>query len=151
MDRNFLIDLVFSIAQDAADEWHLKEAISGLETELEAIDKNEMNELYLKKTSELELLKKEYYDGAVLRREKTDLLASLSPAYDYHQRCMLKHRATAFVLMSEVYLANPTDEAYELLKKSEERFWSAVKKFMGVDDIPNCGRCLSDELNRSGI
>lgn len=148
MDRNYLIDLALSIAQDAADEWHIKEELSGLETELEAIDPNEMPELYAKKVAEIEACKADYVETAELRRAKTDYLGIKSPAYDYHQRCKLKHRATAFVTMTETYLATPDEATYGLMKKSEQRFWDALKKFMGVKDIPNCGRCLSDELNR---
>lgn len=149
MDRNYLIDLLLSIAQDAADEWHLKEAMSGKLTELGELDPIEMSDLYNKVVDEYEELKKQYVDGAVLRRKKMDVLASKAPAYDYHFRCILKHRATAFVLATEAFLADPEDEMLErIMIDSEERFWWAVKKFLGVEDIPNCGRCLSDELNR---
>lgn len=148
MDRNYLIDLALSIAQDAADEWHIKEELSGLETELSSIDKEEMPELYDKVSSDIAECQADYIEGAMLRREKTDYLGAKSPAYDYHQRCHLKHRATAFVQMTETYLADPNDKTYDLMIRSEERFWSTLKKFMGVKDIPNCGRCLSDELNR---
>ena len=149
MDRNYLIDLLLSIAQDAADEWHLKEAMSGKLTELGELDPIEMSDLYTKVVDEYEELKKQYIDGAVLRRKKMDVLASKAPAYDYHYRCILKHRATAFVLATEAFLADPEDEMLErIMIDSEERFWWAVKKFLGVEDIPNCGRCLSDELNR---
>lgn len=149
MDRNYLIDLALSIAQDAADEWHTKEDLSGLETERQSINKDEMPDLYQKLSDDIAACKQEYVEGAVLRRAKTDLLGSESPAYDYHKRCHLKHRAASFVLMSETYLANPTELAYKLMVQSEERFWKTLKEFMGVADIPNCGRCLSDELNRT--
>ena len=147
MDRNYLVDLALSIMQDAADEWHIKEALSGAELELSNIDPEEMPELFTSKKADLEDLKKSYYECAVLRRAKTDLLGEMSPKYDFHWRCRLKHCATAFVQMTEVYLADPTDTTYDLMVRSEERYWEALKKFMGVQEIPNCGRCLSDALN----
>lgn len=136
-----------SIAQDAADEWHIKEALSGLETELESMD-DSMEALKDDTIGKISELKAEYEEVAILRRRKTDFLAANSPAYDYHQRCRLKHRATSFVLATEVFLADPAPDTYDIMKQSEDLFWKTVKRFMGVDDIPNCGRCLSDELNR---
>lgn len=147
MDRNYLIDLALSIAQDAADEWHDKEAVSGLETKLKNIS-DDCQELIANTKAELEIAKKDYEDGAILRRAKTDALAELVPHYDYHKRCTLKHRGAAFVQMSEAYLANPTDKFYDLLVRSEERYWKAFADFAGIDAIENCGRCLSDELNK---
>lgn len=148
MDRNYLIDLAHSIMQDAADEWHIKEELSGLETEKAAIDREEMPDLYEKLEQDIERAKQDYIDSAVLRRAKTDYLGAKSPAYNFHKRCQLKHRATSFVQMSETYLADPNDTTYRLMVWSEERFWKALMGLMGVDNIPNCGRCLSDELNR---
>lgn len=147
MDRNYLIDLALSIAQDAADEWHDKEALSGLETKLKNIP-DDCSELLALTQSQLEETKKSYHEGAVLRRAKTDALAKLVPSYDYHKRCTLKHRGAAFVMMSEAYLANPTDEFYDLLMQSEKRYWQAFADFAGIDAVENCGRCLSDELNK---
>ncbi len=147
MDRHYLIDLALSIAQDAADEWHVKEELSGKETELKNIDKKEMPALYAKVKAEIEEIKQDYVDGAILRRAKTDILGAESPAYDYHKRCKFKHRATAYVQASEAYLAHPTPDLYNILVKSEERFYFALSQLMGVKAIENCGRCLSDELN----
>ena len=149
MDRNYLIDLVLSIAQDATDEWHLKEKISGKEKELKTVSPEEMPELYEKLTEEINELIEDYVDGAILRRKKTDILGELSPNYDFHSRCTLKHRGAAFVMATEAFLANPTHKGlYEVMAKSEERFWKAVSQFMGVKEIEDCGRCLSDQLNR---
>ena len=135
--------------QDAADEWHIKEEMSGIETNLSNIDKEELPDLYAKLIADLEACKRDYIECAILRREKTDYLGSKSPSYDYHQRCKLKHRATSFVQMTETYLADPNDTTYGLMVRTEARFWEALKKFMGIKEIPNCGRCLSDELNRA--
>lgn len=148
MDRNYLIDLALSIANDGADEYHTKEELSGKETELESMDPEEMQAIIAQTKAEIEELKKDFVDGAVLRRAKTDYLASKSPAYDYHQRCHLKHRGTAWIQAVETYLADPNDTTYSLMVQSEKRYFGTLAKFMGVNDIPNCGRCLSDELNR---
>ena len=150
MDRNYLIDLAISIIQDATDEWHIKEELSGLENELENIDKNELPDLYADRLKKIDDCKIDYLEGAELRRAKTDYLALKSPNYNYHRRCMLKHRGVAYVTMTETYLADPNDVSYNLMLKAEKRFYKALKEFMGVDTIPNCGRCLSDELNRIG-
>ena len=146
-DRNYLIDLAHLIMQDAADEWHDKEAIDGLEQELASISKEEMPELYSKLEEQLEEAKKDWVDGARCRRRAMNLLASKSPNYDYHKRCTVKHRATAYVQATEVYLADPNEEAYEIVLWQGKRFWKALAQFMGIENIPNCGRCLSDQLN----
>lgn len=149
MDRNYLIDLVLSIAQDAADEWHTKEELASLNKELDSISPEEMPELYAQMVEKIQTVRQDYVDGAKLRREKTDILGRLSPNYDYHKRCQLKHRATAYVLATEAFLANPDDEGlFDVMVKSEKRFWTTVSQFMGVKEIENCGRCLSDQLSR---
>ena len=148
MDRNYLIDLALSIAQDAADEWHTKEYLSGLETELSEIDAQEMPELHQKILAEIAAAKEDYVEGAKLRRYKTDILGAKSPNYDYHKRCTFKHRATSYVLATEVYLADPDEMNYNAMKVSEERFYMALSQLMGVKEITNCGRCLSDHLNK---
>lgn len=137
--------MIHSIMQDAADEWHCKEDISGLQTEIDSIDPKELPELYASKKDELAEALADYVEGAVLRREKLDYVASKSPAYDYHKRCKLKHRATSFVQATEVYLADPNDTTYDLMWRSEKRFWRVVSQLMGME-IVNCGRCLSDEI-----
>lgn len=146
MDRDYLIDLAISIIQDCADEWHMKESISGLETERDAVNKDEMPALYQKLTEEIEEEKEDWLDGVKLRRYKMDVLGTKSPEYNYHKRCTLKHRATAFVTAVETYQADPDDMTYKLMVWSEKRFWKALCAFMGVDEITDCGRCLSDQL-----
>lgn len=146
MDRHYLVDMIHSIMQDAADEWHCKEDISGIQSELDNISQQEMPELYAKKKDELATALADYVEGAVLRREKLDYVAAKSPAYDYHKRCKLKHRATSFVQATEVYLADPNDLTYDLMVRSEKRFWRVVSQLMGME-LVNCGRCLSDEIH----
>ena len=133
--------------QDAADEWHDKEALDGLEQEISTVNPEEMPELYKKLQDEIADIKADWVDGARCRRYAMDLLALESPEYDYHKRCTVKHRATAYVQATEVYLANPTETAYKLVLWQGKRFWKALAQLMGVKDIPNCGRCLSDQLN----
>ena len=147
MDRHFLVDMIHSIMQDAADEWHCKEDISGIQTMLDDMDEKEFPELYAKTKAELDEALADYVEGAVLRREKLDYVASKSPAYDFHKRCKLKHRATAFVQATEVYLADPNDITYDLMWRSEKRFWRVVSQLMGME-IVNCGRGLSDEIRK---
>lgn len=145
MDRHYLVDMIHSIMQDAADEWHCKEDISGVQTSLDEIDEDEMPELYAKTEKELASLVEDYVEGAELRRAKLDYVAEKSPAYDYHKRCKLKHRATSFVQATEVFLADPCQTTYDLMWRSEQRFWRVVSQLMGME-IVNCGRCLSDEI-----
>lgn len=147
MDRNYLIDLAHVIMQDAADEWHDKEALDGLEQEISGVDPQEMPELYEKLQAQIDDIKADWVDGAKCRRYAMDLLAVESPNYDYHKRCTVKHRATAYVQATEVYLANPNEAAYKLVLWQGQRFWKALAQLMGVQNIPNCGRCLSDQLN----
>lgn len=147
MDRDYLIDLALSIAQDCADEWHGKETISGLETEKDSVDKNEMPALYKKLTEQIDEETEEWLDGVKLRRFKMDILGVKSPAYDYHKRCSLKHRATSFVQAVETYQSDPDEMTKTAMNWSEKRFWKALCKFMGVDEITDCGRCLSDQLS----
>lgn len=147
MDRDYLIDLALSIAQDCADEWHSKEAISGLETERREVDKETMPELYQKLTDDIDAEIEEWLDGVKLRRYKMDVLGLKSPAYDFHKRCALKHRATSFVQAVETYQSDPDDLTYKSMVWSEKRFWKALCRFMGVEEITDCGRCLSDQLN----
>lgn len=148
MDRHYLIDLVFSIAQDCADEWHDKEILSSLEQERNTIDPEELPGYYQELTKQIKEAKKDYVDGVRLRRFKMDILAEKSPAYDYTARCRLKHRATSFVQATEVYLADPCDDTYHAMVASERRFWRAVGQFMGVEKVVPCGRCLSDQLKK---
>lgn len=147
MDRNYLIDLAHVIMQDAADEWHVKEHIDGLEEELKSVDEKEMPELHQQLKQQLEESKADWVDGAKCRRFATDILAVKSPNSDFHKRCTLKHRATAYVQATEVYLADPDDLTYKLVRWHGERFYKALSEFMGVREITNCGRCLSDQLN----
>lgn len=147
MDRDYLIDLALSIAQDCADEWHSKEQIDSLKTERRAVDKNEMPALYDKLTADIKEMTEEWLDGVKLRRFKMDGLALKSPAYDYHKRCTLKHRATAYVMAVENYQSDPDEINEKIMDWSGQRFWKAVCKFMGVDEITDCGRCLSDQLS----
>lgn len=151
MDRNYLVDLALSIAQDCADEWHIKEALSGLETKIKDVDKKELPELYKKLEKEVKETKEDYLDSVKLRRYKMDVLGEKSPKYDYHKRCTLKHRATSYVLATETYLADPDEKTYKLLVWSEERFYQALSQFMGMLEITNCGRCLSDQLNQANL
>lgn len=146
-DRNYLIDLAHVIMQDAADEWHDKEALDGLEQELSGVDEREMPELHAKLTAQIADMKKDWVEGAKTRRFAMDILMLEAPNYDYHKRCTVKHRATAYVQATEVYLANPTELSYKLVQMQGARFWKAFAQLMGVEDIPNCGRCLSDHLN----
>ena len=146
MDRNYLLDLALSIAQDCADEWHSRDYIQGLESELESVDEKEMPALHEKLKKQIEEEKEEWLDGVKLRRRKMDVLGIQSPNYDYHKRCTLKHRATAYVEAVETYQASPQDINYVVLVKSEKRFFRALSKFMGME-ITDCGRCLSDQLN----
>lgn len=146
MDRDYLIDLALSIAQDCADEWHGKETISGLEQEQSNVDKDEMPELYEKLSRDIAEETEEWLDGVRLRRYKMDVLGIKSPEYNYHKRCTLKHRATAFVQAVETYQADPDEMTHKLMEWSEKRFWKALCRFMGVEEITGCGRCLSDQL-----
>lgn len=146
MDRDYLIDLALSIAQDCADEWHNKESISGLEQERDGVDEKEMPELYKKLTDQIQTETEEWLDGVRLRRYKMDVLGIKSPEYNYHKRCTLKHRATAFVQAVETYQSDPDDLTHKLMVWSEKRFWKALCQFMGVEEITDCGRCLSDQL-----
>ena len=146
-DRNYLIDLAHVIMQDAADEWHDKEALDGLEQEISEVDKEQMPALYAELRRQIEDAKEDWVEGAKCRRFAMDILATESPNYDYHKRCTVKHRATAYVQATEVFLANPNDLSYQLVVKQGKRFWKALAQLMGVEDIPNCGRCLSDQLN----
>lgn len=147
MDRDYLIDLAISIAQDCADEWHTKEHISSLKTERKDVNKDEMPALYDKLTNDIKTENEEWLDGVRLRRFKMDVLGSKSPAYDYHKRCTLKHRATSFVTAVENYQSDPDEMNEKVMDWSEARFWKAVCQFMGVDEITDCGRCLSDQLS----
>lgn len=146
MDRDYLIDFALSIAQDCADEWHSKEAISGLEKELSEVDAETMPELHQKISSEIQEETEEWLDGVKLRRYKMDVLGIKSPEYNYHKRCALKHRATAFVQAVETYQSDPDDLTRKAMVWSEKRFWKALCRFMGVEEITDCGRCLSDQL-----
>lgn len=146
-DRHYLIDLIHSIMQDAADEWHCKEEIAGLQTEIDSIAEENMPELLADYRARLREALDDYVEGARLRRAKLDYVAAHSPRYDYHQRCKLKHRATALVQATEVYLADPNDTTYDLMWRSEKRFWRTVSQLMGFE-ITNCGRCLSDQMDR---
>ena len=145
MDRHYLIDMIHSIMQDAADEWHCKEEISGIQTEIDSLKDADMPELLEQKEKELAESLADYVEGAILRREKLDYVGSKSPAYDFHKRCKLKHRATSFVQATEVYLADPNPTTYDLMWRSEKRFWRVVAQLMGME-VVNCGRCLSDEI-----
>lgn len=147
MDRDYLIDLAISIAQDCADEWHSKENIAGMETELSSVDKETMPALHEKLTDDIAEATEEWLDGVKLRRFKMDVLGIKSPAYDYHKRCALKHRATSFVTAVETYQADPDELTKKAMEWSEKRFWKALCKFMGVKELTDCGRCLSDQLS----
>lgn len=149
MDRNNLIDLALSIAQDCAEEWHGKEYISSLKTERNEVNRKEMPALYDKLTSEIKTETADWLDGVHLRRLKMDILGAKSPAYDYHKRCILKHRATSFVTAVENYQSDPDTMNEKVMDWSEKRFWKALCQFMGVEEITDCGRCLSDQLNLS--
>lgn len=147
MDRDYLVDLALSIAQDCAEEWHGKEIISGMEKELETIDKKEMPALHERLSQEIDDQYLDWLDGVDLRRFKMDVLGIKSPAYDYHRRCKLKHRATAFVQAVETYQSDPDELTLKAMQWSEKRYWKALCEFMGVKEITDCGRCLSDQLN----
>ena len=41
----------------------------------------------------------------------------------------------------------PDDLTRQVMEWSEQRFWRALCRFMGVKEITDCGRCLSDQLN----
>lgn len=119
--------------------------MAGLQTELDSIIAEDLTELAKEYQEKIEVVKQDYIEGAILRREKLDYVASKCPHYDYHKRCQLKHRATAFVQATEVYLADPNDITYDLMWRSEKRFWKVVSQLMGTT-IANCGRCLSDQI-----
>ena len=148
MDRHYLIDMIHSIMQDAADEWHCKEELAGLQTELDSIEEEGLTELAKEYKEKIADVKEDYVEGAKLRRAKLNYVASQCPHYDYHKRCELKHRATGFVQASEVYLADPNDTTYDLMWRSEKRFWRVVSQLMGTE-IVNCGRCLSEQISGS--
>lgn len=133
--------------QDCADEWHDKETFDSVKNELKEIDIEEMPELHAKKMEELEEARESWLDGVKLRRTKMDVLAINSPNYDYHARCKVKHRATSYVTAVETYQANPNEMTEKIMDWSGARFWKALCQFMGVDEITDCGRCLSDQLN----
>lgn len=147
MDRDYLIDLAISIAQDCADEWHSKETVESLRKQLSEISQEEMPELYEKISADLAEETEDWLDGVRLRRYKMDVLGIKSPNYDYHRRCKLKHRATAFVTAVETYQADPDELTLKAMIWSEKRFWKALCQFMGVTELTDCGRCLSDQLN----
>lgn len=147
MDRDYLIDLAISITQDCASEWHDYETVKGIEKELSEIDPIDMPELYDKVSTHLAEEKEDWLDGVKLRRYKMDVLGAKSPAYNYRKRCTLKHRATAFVTAVETYQADPDASTRQIMEWSEKRFWKALCQFMGVEEITDCGRCLSDQLN----
>lgn len=141
--------------QDAADEWHCKEEVSGLQTEIDSIQEedpsgNDLQEVLKTYQDKLKDALEDYVEGAKLRRAKLDYVAKHSPHYDYHQRCKFKHRATAFVQATETYLADPNQETYDLMWRSEQRFWKTVSQLMGYQPT-NCGRCLSDQINRGAF
>ena len=147
MDRDYLIDLAISIAQDCAGEWHDYETVKSIEKELKEVDAETMPELHKKLSAQLQEETEDWLDGVRLRRYKMDVLGIKSPAYDYHKRCTLKHRATSFVTAVETYQADPDDLTRRVMEWSEQRFWKALCRFMGVEEITDCGRCLSDQLN----
>lgn len=144
-DRNYLLDLAISIMHDGADEWHAVEEINFLSQQIKNTPA-ELKEIIKEYEEKLAVAKKEIIEDARLRQEKTDFLAAKSPNWTYKRRCRVKHTGVSACTMLETYIADPTEEAFELTCKSLQKFFRELSRAMGME-VKDCGRCLNDSLN----
>ncbi|MCM1323298.1 MAG: hypothetical protein NC218_03870 [Acetobacter sp.] len=144
-DRNYLLDLAISIMHDGADEWHAVEEINFLSQQLKNVSPD-LEEVIKQYKEQLAIAKQELIEDARLRQAKTDYLAAKSPNWTYKRRCRVKHTGVAACTMLETYVADPTEEAFELACRSLQKFFRELARAMGMD-VKDCGRCLNDSLN----
>lgn len=139
--RHHVLDQIELIGNQIALVSHLQELVFSIENDIkynttsEDKDKQEITmilNIIKSTTTQRRIAMKQLGDG------------------DKNYRCALKHCIATYQFSTEVFQAtnNPVD--WTILKESYENMIIVLSKYLGLEEVVLCWRCLSDKLLGDG-
>lgn len=141
--RSPLIDAVELIGHQIALSSHLYEYMGYLQKEQEADPLEERN---IEIEDVQEMINK-------VTQARRNLMSAIEEQYDtnYHYWCASKHAIGAFSLACELHQSYAKDpdlstRYYNFMIESQKTLYVVLSKWLGLDEVVVCGRCISDKL-----